>query len=159
MKLRIEGPLLGQSAVCESILRSLPEWFGIEESLVQYVKDVATLPTFVAFDESSGGGGRDVGFMSVRKHFPHAAELHVLGVRPEAHRKGIGRALVVRIEQWLIADGVKYLQVKTMGPSRPNPEYEQTRKFYEAMGFFPLEEMKTLWGERNPCLVMVKGLC
>ncbi len=50
-----------------------------------------------------------------------------------------------------------YLSVKTLGPSRPDAHYAGTRKFYEAMGFLPIEET-SLWGESNPCLIMVKHL-
>ena len=35
----IESPTLHCSEACENILRALPDWFGIEESLKQYVKD------------------------------------------------------------------------------------------------------------------------
>lgn len=61
------------------------------------------------------------------------------------------------IEGSLSTRGVEYLQVKTMGPSRPNPEYDRTRGFYRRVGFRPLEE-NDLWGPRNPCLIMVKHL-
>jgi ribosomal protein S18 acetylase RimI-like enzyme len=149
----IEGPLLGQGRICEPILRALPQWFGIEESLVQYVRDIEALPTFIARI-----GDVAAGFISIRQHFSESAEMHVLGVRPEFHRRGIGRALVEHVERWLIEQNIEYLQVKTLGPSRPCIEYDLTRKFYQAMGFRPLEEFKTLWSERNPCLVMVKGL-
>lgn len=46
--LSIEGPVFGRSADCERILHALPDWFGIESSIVEYVEEVATLPTFVA---------------------------------------------------------------------------------------------------------------
>jgi hypothetical protein len=52
---------------------------------------------------------------------------------------------------------VEYLQVKTLGPSWPDPGYERTRRFYEARGFVPLEEIHGLW-EHNPCLILVKRL-
>ena len=32
----ITNPGLGQAALCEPILRSLPDWFGIESALVNY---------------------------------------------------------------------------------------------------------------------------
>jgi ribosomal protein S18 acetylase RimI-like enzyme len=48
------------------------------------------------------------------------------------------------------------MQVKTLGPSRPDEHYAKTRAFYEALGFRPLEEFKQIWDENNPCLVMVK---
>jgi hypothetical protein len=44
--LTITGPERGEPTACESVLRSLPEWFGVESSLVQYANDAATLPTF-----------------------------------------------------------------------------------------------------------------
>ena len=44
----IEGPVPGPSADCGRILRSLPDWFGIESAIVGYVEQVSALPTFVA---------------------------------------------------------------------------------------------------------------
>lgn len=148
----IDGPHLGKGALCEPILRALPDWFGIEESLVQYVRDIEVMPTFLAHV------GEDVGgFITINQHYPQSAEIHVIGVRPEHHRRGIGGAMVEHVERWLLARNVAYLQVKTLGPSRPCAEYELTRRFYEAMGFAPLEEFKTLW-KSNPCLLMIKSI-
>jgi len=48
MEFAIEGPLLGQSNLCEPILRLLSEWFGIEESILSYEKEIVRLPTFLA---------------------------------------------------------------------------------------------------------------
>ncbi len=151
--MNVEGPLLGQSAVCGPILRALPEWFGVEEATAQYIRDVDELPTFVAWDE-----GRAVGFMTVKQHFPQAAELHVLGVLPDMHHRGVGRALFSSVEAYLHQQGVEYLQVKTLSSAHPDKGYAKTRLFYEAMGFRPLEEFPTLWDEANPCLLMVKKL-
>ena len=149
----IEGPFLEQGAVCGPILRALPEWFGIEESTQQYIRDVDELPTFLAkVDE------RVVGFMSVKIHNSYAAELYVLGVLPDMHHQGVGRALLVAVEAHLREQAAEYLQVKTLSDSHPDKGYAKTRAFYLAMGFRPLEEFKTLWGEENPCLLLVKGL-
>jgi ribosomal protein S18 acetylase RimI-like enzyme len=162
----ITGPTTGaaNSPVCESILRALPDWFGIEESLVNYVKEVATLPVFLAVaarDGSDGARGdidvhEAIGLLSIKHHFPEAAEIHVIAVRPEQHGRGVGCALMRAAERWLAPRGIEYLQVKTLGPSRPCEHYDRTRRFYESIGFRALEEFKTLWNERNPCLVMVK---
>jgi len=154
MTIRIDEPATGLASECEPILRALPDWFGIEQSIVQYVLDIEQLPTIIARDES----GAAAGFMSIKQHFPQAAELHVLAVRAEHHRRGIGRAMLAKAEQWLATQGVHILQVKTLSPSRVCEAYERTRMFYEAMGFLPLEEFPKLWGERNPCLLMVKPL-
>jgi GNAT superfamily N-acetyltransferase len=137
-----------RSRLCESVLRELPEWFGIEEATAAYIRDVADLPTFAA--------GED-GFVSLKLHSPQAAELYVMGVRPRFHRRGLGTALLDAAEAYLRARGVEYLQVKTLGPSRPNDGYEHTRRFYEASGFVALEEIHGLW-EHNPCLLLVKRL-
>jgi hypothetical protein len=50
------------------------------------------------------------------------------------------------------------MSVKTLGPSSPDGGYANTRRFYRACGFLPVEELHGLWGEGNPCLVMVKPL-
>jgi GNAT superfamily N-acetyltransferase len=138
-----------RSRLCESILRELPEWFGIASTVTEYVNSVAELPTFAV--------GADA-FLSLKQHSPYAAEIYVMGVRPERHRQGLGRALVAAAEQHLRELGVEYLQVKTLGPSHPSRGYAATRRFYEALGFRPLEEIHGLWAEGNPCLVLVKRL-
>jgi GNAT superfamily N-acetyltransferase len=137
-----------RSRICEAVLRSLPEWFGIEEATAAYIRDVAELPTFAAGDDA---------LLSLKLHFPRAAEVYVMGVRRERHRDGLGRALLGAAEEWLRARGGQYLQVKTLGPSRPDENYARTRAFYEAMGFVPLEELHGLW-EGSPALILVKHL-
>jgi GNAT superfamily N-acetyltransferase len=137
-----------RSRLCESILRALPDWFGIEEATAAYIRDVAELPTFAV--------GED-GFLSLKLHNARAAEIYVLGVLPDRHRRGVGRALLAAAEDYLRARGVEYLQVKTLGSSHADEGYERTRLFYEACGFVPLEEIHGLW-ESNPCLLMVKRL-
>ena len=132
------------------MLRDLPEWFGIEEATRQYIEDAATLPT-LAVDP-------DLGFLCLKQHTPRAAEIYVMGVRRAQHRKGIGRALVAAAESWCRVRGIPYLHVKTLGPSRPDPGYDATRSFYEAVGFVALEELHGLWDENNPTLVLVKDV-
>jgi GNAT superfamily N-acetyltransferase len=138
-----------RSELCRAILESLPDWFGLPESVAAYIRDVADLPTFAVGDD---------GFLAVTIHNPASAEIHVMGVRPECHRRGIGTALLEAAEAYLRDRGVEYLQVKTLGPSRPYEHYARTRRFYESRGFVPLEELTAIWGEANPCLTMVKRL-
>jgi GNAT superfamily N-acetyltransferase len=148
------GPDTGLSAACEPILRALPEWFGIEEANRQYVRDIETMPTILA-----KVNGRALGFLTLKIHNPYAAEIHVMGVCPEAQHQGIGRAMIERAEAYLRPLGIEYFQVKTLSPAHPDPGYAKTRAFYQAMGFYPLEEFPTLWDAANPCLMMVKKLC
>jgi coenzyme F420-0:L-glutamate ligase / coenzyme F420-1:gamma-L-glutamate ligase len=139
-----------RSRVAEAVLRDLPEWFGIEESTTAYIADAATLPTFAVEP--------DLGFLCLKQHTPRAAELHVMGVRPEHHRRGMGRALVAEAERWCRAHGIRYLQVKTLGPSRESRGYAATRMFYEAVGFVAIEELYGLWSHDNPTLILVKDV-
>jgi coenzyme F420-0:L-glutamate ligase / coenzyme F420-1:gamma-L-glutamate ligase len=139
-----------RSRIAEAVLRDLPEWFGIEDSTRRYVEDAAALPTFAVEP--------DLGFLCLAQRTPAAAELYVMGVRRSNHRRGVGRALVAEAESWCRAQGIRYLHVKTLGPSRPDSAYAATRAFYEAIGFVALEELHGLWGEGNPTLVLVKDV-
>jgi ribosomal protein S18 acetylase RimI-like enzyme len=138
-----------RARLSESVLRRLPEWFGIEEATAAYIREVRELPTFAA--------GED-GFLSLKLHTPHAAEIYVMGVLPNRHREGVGTMLLSAAEDYLRARGFEYLQVKTLGPSGSSEHYARTRRFYEARGFRALEEIHGLWDEGNPCLLMVKRL-
>jgi coenzyme F420-0:L-glutamate ligase / coenzyme F420-1:gamma-L-glutamate ligase len=139
-----------RSRIAEAVLRDLPEWFGIEESTRAYIDAAATLPTFAVEP--------DLGFLCLKQHTPRAAELYVMGVRREQHRRGVGRALVAAAESWCRASGIRFLHVKTLGPSGESRGYAATRAFYDALGFVALEELHGLWGEDNPTLVLVKAV-
>ena len=135
----------------DRILRSLPDWFGIEESIVHYVEDAARLPTYLAYS----GDDTCVGVLLTSRHFPESAEVHLMAVDPTWHRRGVGRRLLRAAESDLAADGVRYLQVKTQGPSSGDANYAETLEFYRGQGFTPLEEIDGLW-PGNPCLILVK---
>lgn len=149
----VQGPFLGKASLCEPILRALPEWFGVEKATRQYIKDIEVFPTFLAWRSD-----RVIGFLTLKEHNDYAAEIHVMGILPEMHRRGVGRALIETVENYLQRRGVEYLQVKTLSSHHPDEGYARTRAFYEAVGFRPLEEFPDLWGEANPCLQMVKRI-
>ena len=134
-------------------MRSLPAWFGIEEAIVQYTADIDHVPTFLAYESDEV-----MGFLSIKQHYPKSAEVLVMGIRQNAHRQGMGRALMHQAQVWLKNQGVEYLQVKTLGPSRSDENYVKTKAFYLAMGFTPLEEFPQIWDENNPCLILIKRL-
>ena len=142
-----------KGAICAEILASLPDWFGIPESNAAYTRDVEFLPMFVAED-----GGRVQGFIALKRHTPFAFAIHVLGVRPDLHRKGFGRALVARGEELVRESGVRFLTVKTLSATHPDPGYAKTRAFYMAIGFVPIEEFGTLWNPDNPAVMLLKVL-
>ena len=137
----------------ERLLHLLPDWFGIEESVEQYVRDACSKPTYLAVDRS----GEVVGALLLTRHNPRSAEIHLLVVDPGHHRQGIGAALVRQVEADVALEGFEVLEVKTQGPSEPDENYAATLKFYEAVGFIPLEEIHGLW-PNLPCLILVKFL-
>lgn len=133
------------------ILKSLPNWFGIPEATEEYINKSADLPFFAAMD-----GSKALGFISMKENSQYTTEIYVMGVLPEYHRQGIGRALFNKALRWAKEQGYEYLQVKTLDSSHPDIYYGRTRKFYLSMGFRPLECLPELWGKHNPCLIMVQ---
>jgi len=105
----------------------------------------------------SSDSGEVLGVLLVTMHSADSAEIHLLAVAPDHHRQGIGRILVTAFEADMAAAEARVLQVKTLGPSRPDEAYGRTLRFYKAMGYIPLEEIHGLWGD-NPCLILVKAL-
>ncbi len=140
-------------SVCKKILDDLPDWFGIEEANRNYVEKAEKLPTFVAYLQSE-----PVGFMSLLQHSQRSAELYVLGVLQTHHRKGIGQKLLHTSEIYLKDQGVEFIQVKTLAALADDPNYEKTRRFYEAAGYVTLEVFPDLWDAQNPCLQMIKHI-
>jgi GNAT superfamily N-acetyltransferase len=143
----------GAGPLCREILQTLPTWFGIPESVDDYVNAAHTNPTVVA-----SIGQTDVGILTLVTHTPYAAEIYVMGVRPEYHRHGVGRAMLAEAEAWLAGRDIEYLQVKTLSPRHPDPGYAKTRSFYLAVGFRPLEEFPELWQPDQPALQMIKTI-
>ena len=136
----------------ERILRALPDWFGIESALVDYVEDARSHPVIGARVDQ-----RVVGILVQHETSDVASEVHLLAVEPGLHRRGVGRALIAAAEDRLTGTAVRLLHVKTLGASDPDVHYARTRAFYESVGFLPLEEFADFW-PGNPCLIMVKPL-
>jgi len=141
----------GSGRICRTILEALPHWFGIPASVADYVAVADQSPSVIA-----SAGPTDVGIATIVSHSPYAAEVYVMGVLPDYHRRGVGRAMLRAAETRLARQGVEYLQVKTRGPSKPDEGYEKTRAFYLAYGFRPLEEFPLLWDAENPALMLIK---
>ena len=152
--MNIIGPELHREPECEAVLRTLPKWFGIEHALRMYARDSGAMPTF-ALTETDG---EIVAFLTLQEHFPQAWEVHCMAVRAEARSNGLGSRLLAHAEAWLVGQGVRFLQVKTVASTSASAAYAQTREFYKRRGFTSLEVFPTLWDAHNPALQCLKVL-
>ena len=138
--------------IAREILEALPDWFGNEQAREEYISASADQPFFAARDD-----GRPVGFLCLKQTGRDTVELAVMGVRPEYHRQGIGRALFEAAKACAVEAGYSFLQVKTvrMGVYE---DYDRTNRFYLSLGFRDFEVLPGLWDEANPCQIYVMAL-
>ncbi len=153
MKISIRDFVEQDRVICKKILEGLSNWFGIKSANEAYISILGSIPTAVAIIDD-----KITGFAVLEQHNSDSIELHVLAVELSHHNSGIGTELINWSESWCRARDVSWFHVKTRGPSTPDPEYEKTRKFYEAKGFVALFESLTLWGPEDAALIMVKKL-
>jgi GNAT superfamily N-acetyltransferase len=153
MTFTIELRPAGSGAICRDILATIGDWFGLPESNAAYEALAETGPAIVARDEV----GAALGLMILKRHFDTTLEVYFIGVDRARHRQGAGRALMDHAEATARAEGRRFVQVKTQGPSANYEPYARTRRFYEALGYAALEELDVGWGPSNPALILVKA--
>ena len=135
--------------IASHILHQLPEWFGLPDSTQEYITKSRDLPFWAAVE------GEPIGFIVLKETGRYTAEIYVMGVLKDSHRKGIGRALFEEFQSYAKEHGYEYIQVKTVQKGHYK-EYDMTNTFYEKMGFRELECFPALWDEWNPCQIYVK---
>lgn len=145
---------VSKSAYTGHVLGRLPDWFGNEQGLGEYVREVAEFPYWAAFEKN----GRCIGFFSIKIQYGHTGEIYVCGVLPEYQHMGIGKALYRRGEEYLLREGCSYVVVKTLSDAVEFEPYARTRRFYHSVGFEPLLTLTEMWDAENPCLIMLKTL-
>ena len=141
-----------KSAVARTVLEGLTDWFAVKESREQYIREAAERLTFAAFD-----GDAPVGFLCLKETGKATAEIAVMGVLQPYHRRGVGRALFLSARSAAREKGYAFLQVKTVRMG-VYPDYDDTNRFYQSLGFQEFEVFPTLWDEQNPCQVYVMSL-
>ena len=152
MEIREQKDAADKRRITRQILEALPDWFGIPEAREGYIEKSAEQPFFAAFD-----GETPVGFLYLVQTGRDTAELYVMGVLREYHRRGVGRALFAAAKRRVRELGYSFLQVKTVQMGK-YPEYDATNRFYLALGFREFEVFPTLWDEWNPCQIYVMAL-
>ncbi|MGI5893913.1 MAG: GNAT family N-acetyltransferase [Candidatus Merdivicinus sp.] len=138
--------------IAARILGLLPEWFGLPDSTAIYISESCNMPFWAAFSQED-----PIGFIALKETSPFTAEIFVMGVHPDYHRHGVGKALFSAFLAYARQHGYEYLQVKTVAEGH-YPEYDRTRFFYESLGFRKLEVFPTLWDEWNPCLILIRSV-
>lgn len=138
--------------ISREILESLTEWFEVEESREQYIKESADQPFWASVD-----GDVTEGFLCLKETGRETMELAVMGVRKECHRKGVGRRLFAAAKDYASMKGYEFIQVKTVR-SGMYEDYDITNEFYKSLGFKELEVFPEYWDEANPCQIYVMSL-
>jgi ribosomal protein S18 acetylase RimI-like enzyme len=138
---------------CDAVVLTLPYHFGNEGGRAECARAVRSQDGLVAVEE-----GEIVGFLTLERHDPRSAEITWMAVRADRRRHGVGRRLIERAIDDLMADGVELLSVLTMAESEPEERetdnYADTRAFYRALGFVPLRELALEgWDDRAVILV------
>ncbi len=138
--------------ISRKILEGLPDWFGIESSREEYIKDSEDQMFFVAIEDDI-----PVGFLCLNETGKDTLELTVMGVLPDRHRSGIGRKLFQIAKHRAKEMNYSFLQVKTVKMGKYEV-YDRTNRFYLSLGFKELEVFPTLWDEHNPCQIYIMSI-
>lgn len=141
-----------KSSISRKILEALPDWFGICEAREEYIRHSREQLFFAAFREEC-----PIGFLCLKETGKETAELAVMGVLKEHHRRGTGRKLFSAAKRCAIEKGYRFIQVKTVQMGRYDI-YDDTNRFYQSLGFQEFEVFPSLWGEENPCQIYVMSV-
>ena len=139
-------------AISRKILESLKDWFEVDESREQYIRESAD-QIFIAAKEN----GEYLGFVCLKETGSDTVELAVMGVLKGHHRKGIGRQLFEKAKAIASSDGYSFMQVKTVQMGKYE-DYDRTNLFYLSCGFKEFEVFPTYWDIDNPCQIYVMAL-
>lgn len=138
--------------IARRILENLRDWFELDESREQYIRECTGWMFFAAKEKDEYAG-----FLCLKETGRQTVELAVMGVLREYHRSGLGSALFDEAKRAAAKEGYSFMQVKTvrMGVYE---DYDVTNRFYLSMGFAEFEVIEELWGEENPCQIYVMSL-
>lgn len=137
--------------MAREVLEALPDWFGIEETREQYIRESGEQLFFAAED-----GNEAIGFLCLKETGKATVELAVMGVKMPWHRQGIGLQLFGMAKEAARQQGYHFMQVKTVKMGCYE-DYDSTNLFYQSLGFEEMEVLP-LWDEQNPCQIYIMAL-
>lgn len=140
-----------KEAICHEMLATLPDSLEDMTTAEEYSTNCRMLPMWASFDEDTVQG-----FLALRETSPYAAEIYIMGVKPEFRRHKVGKALFTAMLNYARRQGYEYLQVKTVKQG-VCAEYDNANIFYQSLGFRQLEVLP-IWGENNPCQVYIRNV-
>ena len=138
--------------IARKVLEALKDWFEVDESREQYIRESADR-IFSAAKENN----EYIGFLCLKETGRDTVELAVMGVLMEYHRSGIGRQLFEKAKAIAVSEGYSFMQVKTVQMGK-SPDYDKTNLFYISCGFKGFEVFPEYWDEDNPCQIYVMAL-
>ncbi len=123
-----------------ALAEELHAWFDAT-GRAQIARDLETHPGFVAVR-----GDRLIGFAMWARIDAEVADLSWIGVAVDAHRRGIGTALLVALLADLRHRGFGSLEVSTVADNVDYEPYDRTRRFYRSRGFRDFRVDPRYWG-------------
>ncbi|MCB9987772.1 MAG: GNAT family N-acetyltransferase [Rhodospirillales bacterium] len=124
-----------KSAYCREIIPLLPDWFGMPDANKNYISGMATREVFAGFYD-----GKLMGFIGLKDHMRRSLEVWWMGVVPQHHRQGIGKALMDTAREYALCQGYEFMIVNTLSARSDDVYYARTRAFYQEYGFKALLE-------------------
>ena len=143
---------LEKKKIARNVLEALPGWFGIPEAREEYIEDSVGKPFYCARKNE-----KNIGFLYLKETGKDTVELAVIGVLKEFHHNGIGKVLFEYAKKEIQEKGYSFIQVKTVQMGKYET-YDETNRFYLALGFKEFEVFPTLWDKWNPCQVYIMAV-
>ena len=138
--------------ISREVLEALKEWFEVDESREQFIRESADQPFWADFEDDVPAG-----FLCLKETGKETMELAVMGVKKDFHRHGVGRRLFAAAKDYAALKGYYFIQVKTVR-SGMYEDYDITNEFYKSLGFKELEVFEEYWDAANPCQIYVMSL-
>ena len=98
-----------RQTISQAILEQLRDWFEVDESREQYIRESADQPFWAAYENDVPAG-----FLCLKETGKETMELAVMGVKKDFHRHGFGRKLFAAAKAYASVNGYDFIQVKTV---------------------------------------------